>query len=103
MKVLNNILKFYSNISAFKTLLEPKNQKNADMKLYILKKVIEFNYMKTEFYRVLKPQEAKSIIEIIPKMRHKRHSKPRYTRGCASKNFLTFQNMQNGLTTRVSS
>lgn len=27
--------------------------------------------MKTEFYRVLKPQEAKSIIEIIPKMKHK--------------------------------
>ncbi|OGM11673.1 hypothetical protein A2Z22_01965 [Candidatus Woesebacteria bacterium RBG_16_34_12] len=27
--------------------------------------------MKTEFYRVLKPQEAKSIIENIPKMKHK--------------------------------
>jgi hypothetical protein len=27
--------------------------------------------MKTEFYRVLKPQEAKSIIEKIPKMKHK--------------------------------
>jgi integrase len=27
--------------------------------------------MKTEFYRVLKPQEAHSIIEVIPKMKHK--------------------------------
>jgi integrase len=27
--------------------------------------------MKSEFYRVLKPQEVKSIIDVIPKMRHK--------------------------------
>ncbi|MBU4038044.1 MAG: tyrosine-type recombinase/integrase [Proteobacteria bacterium] len=48
--------------------------------------------MKTEFYRVLKPQETKNIIDVIPKMRHKMAFKTALYTGMRFKELHDFSN-----------